>query len=201
MTFDASTYRYDLMAGLGDAQKYPILVRDIPSPAAPVASVSRARILDLVNRPHDSMAGLGGGRIDSENFAARKDGVPKRGETVAIRIGGVRRPVTIDTIEELRDGSGFNLNGTLPNGDRVEGFVALEDMTLVEESPGEGRNKVAKSAPFRAGDRVRIREHQVVRVATLDKIEPTADGQLYIQAHWLGGATSGLYSPSQLSPA
>ena len=113
----------------------------------------------------------------------------------------MRRPVTIDTIEELRDGSGFNLNGTLPNGDRVEGFVRLEDMTLVEESPGEGRNKVAKSAPFRAGDRVRIREHQVVRVATLDKIEPAADGQLYIQAHWLGGATSGLYSPSQLSPA
>ena len=56
----------------------------------------------------------------------------------------MRRPVTIDTIEELRDGSVFNLNGTLPNGDRVEGFVRLEDMTLVEESPGDGRNKAAK---------------------------------------------------------
>ena len=76
MAFDASTYRYDSMAGLGDPQKYSILVRDIPSPAAPVASVAKARILDLVNRPYDSMAGLGGGRIGLENFAARKGDIP-----------------------------------------------------------------------------------------------------------------------------
>ncbi len=211
MTFDASTYHADPMAGLGNPRKYSILSRDTPPPATTItpAVAAKAYIRDLINEPPDTMAGLGGGRRSLENFAARKDGVPKRGETVAIRIGGVRRPVTILTAEELRDGSGFNINGTLPNGDRVEGFVDLETMTLAEESPGDGRNKAAKSRDdgsftkafrFKAGDTVRLREHQVVRIATLEKIEPAGKNQVYLQARWPGGGGSGLYDLSQLSP-